>query len=277
MHIPRILLVSATAGACFLAVAGAEAASVVLQASKDNSMFGSGNPDGSPNNSDGQGIGLYVGNSGTSGLRRALIEFDVAAAIPPGSIITGFTLALTLTKAPPIFGPDNVTISLFKLTQDWGEGASNAPDPGGGGVPAQPGDATWRSNFHGSSFWTDPGGTFASVASGSKTVGRLGGTNHTDPVIHKWFNSTNPKMLEDVQSWLDNPGSNFGWILIGDETTDYTGRRFGSGESGVDTRPTLTILYTPAPEPATMGLLLSAGAVLASRRGRRGKSAHERI
>lgn len=57
-------------------------------------------------------------------------------------------------------------------------------------------------------------------------------------------------MTSQVQGWLDNPGSNFGWVLIGDETTPAMTRRFDSRESG--SPPQLLVDYTPtgAVEPA---------------------------
>ena len=37
-------------------------------------------------------------------------------------------------------------------------------------------------------------------------------------------------MLADVQKWLDDPSSNFGWLLLGDETKSRTTKRFDSSE-----------------------------------------------
>ena len=90
-------------------------------------------------------------------ITRALLNFDVnSAGIPPGSTITGATLRLL----------DNTqknrsdTIRLYRLSQDWGEGASDAPDGEGGGTAAQPNDATWLHTFFSTDTWTTPGGDF---------------------------------------------------------------------------------------------------------------------
>ena len=71
-------------------------------------------------------------------------------------------------------------------------------------------------------------------------------------------------MLADVQQCLAAPGTNFGWIVIGNEAIGQTGKRFNGGESAAP--PVLTIEYL-IPEPSA-GLLASlAGAVaLAGRR-----------
>ena len=67
-------------------------------------------------------------------------------------------------------------------------------------------------------------------------------------------------MIADVQAWLDSPGSNFGWIMIGDESTDTTARQFPSREFGnASFRPMLTIEFTggaaptPTPPPTCVG------------------------
>jgi hypothetical protein len=50
-------------------------------------------------------------------------------------------------------------------------------------------------------------------------------------------------MASDVQAWLDNPASNFGWILICDEARSPTSRRFNSREGAVP--PSLLIDFVP--------------------------------
>jgi len=52
------------------------------------------------------------------------------------------------------------------------------------------------------------GGDFSAIVSASQSVGPVG--------FYTW-NST--QMVSDVQSWLDNPGFNFGWLVLGDEST----------------------------------------------------------
>jgi len=79
-------------------------------------------------------------------------------------------------------------------------------------------------------------------------------------------------MVDDVQGWLDNPGSNYGWIILGNETQISSAKRFNTHEyATASERPTLTIEhYTPIPEPTTIALLLTGlvGAVAARRCGK---------
>jgi hypothetical protein len=52
-------------------------------------------------------------------------------------------------------------------------------------------------------------------------------------------------MVGDVQSWLDNPITNFGWILIGEEETSRTAKRFDSKDNPTtNNRPVLRVTYT---------------------------------
>jgi hypothetical protein len=53
-------------------------------------------------------------------------------------------------------------------------------------------------------------------------------------------------MVADVQSWLDNPATNFGWTLLGTENQISSARAFYTRESPDEiNRPRLVIEYTP--------------------------------
>jgi len=54
-------------------------------------------------------------------------------------------------------------------------------------------------------------------------------------------------LVTDIQGWLATPSTNFGWLLLGDETTLTTARRFDSRESAPGLRPALQIIYATAP------------------------------
>ena len=63
-------------------------------------------------------------------------------------------------------------------------------------------------------------------------------------------------MLADVQDWVDNPSGNFGWILIGNESTTSTVKRFASKDNPVmASQPALTVKFTdPTSVEGTDGL-----------------------
>ena len=53
-----------------------------------------------------------------------------------------------------------------------------------------------------------------------------------------------PRLGIDVQSWVNAPAGNHGWIMIGNETTPQNAKRFESRNSGFDIRkPQLTVVY----------------------------------
>jgi hypothetical protein len=112
-----------------------------------------------------------------------------------------------------------------------------APGEEGDGAPATINDATWRHRFFDTIFWTTEGGDFSATVSGSQSVGAVG--------MYTWSSS---QMRADVQSWLDDPANNFGWLVLGDESAISTAKRFDTRESA--NPPVLTIIYRPAgPRP----------------------------
>jgi hypothetical protein len=234
-----------------VAVTGtARAGLIILEPVRDNTLYESAT--GALSN--GAGAQFYAGKTATGKIRRGLLAFDVASAIPADSVIVSAKLTLFVSQAS---GPD-VTVSLHRALSDWGEGASSADDGGGGGgAPAQPGDATWLHTFWDDQFWSQPGGDFDPLASAATVVG---GVN-----FYTW--DSTPQVVADVQSWLDDPASAFGWLVKGDESMNQTARRFESREQDlVDFRPKLEIEYQAVPAPGALALL---GLAAASRRRRR--------
>ncbi len=54
--------------------------------------------------------------------------------------------------------------------------------------------------------------------------------------------ATNPQMVSDVQSWVDVPENNAGWILRGSEVTNESAIRFDSKNAGI-VAPLLEVNY----------------------------------
>jgi glucose/arabinose dehydrogenase len=203
--------------------------SLVLEPAKDNTLFSESE------NSNGEGVYLFGGRIATNALRRALLAFD-ATQLPNGALVNSASLALNMNKGG---GGGQLAFVLHRALEDWGEGASNAGDPGGQGVPAEPGDATWTNRFFPNTPWTTPGGRFSASASATTLIEALGS--------YVWTSAT---LAAEVQAWRDNPLINFGWILTGDETVT-SAKRFNSREDPTPSlRPKLTVNYVFAP-PAT--------------------------
>jgi len=209
--------------------ASATAAIISITPSKDNTLYQYDPNIGDTSNA--LGMYFFAGETALSEARRGVLAFDIAGVVPGGSTIIAVTLSLNMSKT----ALDTArTIELHKLLADWGEGTSTAQGEEGTGAPATPNDATWRHRFFDTIFWTTDGGDFSAIVSASQSVG---------PVGRYTWSST--QMVADVQSWLDKPGNNFGWLVLGDETTSVTAKRFDTRESA--SPPLLTIQYTPGP------------------------------
>src|SRR5204863_19933 len=120
--------------------------------------------------SNGAGFHFFAGENAMGEIRRGVVAFDIAGAIPPGSTITAVSLSMNMSMTPT----GAVTVELHKLLADWGEGTSHAPMGEGDGAPATPNDATWRHRFFDSVFWTTQGGDFSATVSASQSVAGIG-------------------------------------------------------------------------------------------------------
>lgn len=234
------------------------AAQVTLTPSKDNSLIQVTSATGAQlSNALGD---IFVGRTNQDGQgpatiskRRGLMAFDVAGSvIPAGATITSVTL--TIRDVMGLNGDRNVT--LHRTSADWGEGTSFFS--GGMGAAATTGDATWFYRFYDATTpaasipWAAPGGDYAPTASGGSIVSDDLGAGQS----FTWSSAANPAMIADVQFWLANPASNFGWTLIGDESAGQTAKRLNSSESTTapNVPPSLVIEYTAVPEPSTLAL-----------------------
>ena len=228
---------------------------------------------------------MFVGNNGMNSTRRALTYFDIAGNLPTGASITDVQLTLFLAQVAGSGGtpgrgdqtPRN--ISLFRVSNSWGEGTSGPVPPSGTiggtgeGFTPNPGDATWNARFYDSVnpvVWGTPGGDFAANPSATITVSQNVNAGYT------WGSTT--QMIKDVQDWLDNPSENFGWLLQNEsESTRQSFRVFWtSNVNDPELRPQLQITFSePVPEPSiSLGALaaISIGASLKHKFNRKQKS-----
>ena len=199
---------------------------VTLEPSKDNTLFQSSV--GSLSN--GAGDYIFAGMTDQGAIRRAVLAFDLQGVLPEGAEVQSVSLDLNMSKT--ISGDHTAT--LHRLTADWGEGDSHASAEEGAGTAPEEGEATWVHRMFDTDNWANPGGDFEETPSATFTVGGVGS-----------YTASSEGVADDVRFWLNDPSSNFGWILIGDEGTSGTAKRFDSRENAsAENRPQLTITYT---------------------------------
>ena len=217
-------------------IVAAQVSTATLNPAKDNTIFSE-----LTSNSDAGGK-LTSGRTNVGNLRRALLGFNAAGALPAGAIVTSAQLTLNLNQTS---ATTDASMSLSRLTQDWGEGTSDPlGNAGGAGVAATVGDATWAARFYDPvtpTLWTTAGGSYNATPSATATVGPALG-------VYTW---TAALLAADVQGWVNTPATNFGWVLVGDEVANQSARRFDSRESAANLRPALALNYNPVLPPLT--------------------------
>ena len=215
---------------------------ITILAVQDNTIYSESD------SSYGAGMCLQVGRPGISTprqplIRRALVLFDLSA-IPPGSEIV--SARLNLFRLQP--GGTGSRMTVHRLLQSWGEGNSGAEfectaRPKQFGRTPTDSSSTWNYAFWGpQDFWrteagdTLHGGNFQSAFSDSE-------------FLVPWIQMDGLQsdgITRDVVDWFQNPSSNHGWILRGDETLAGTGMRFASRRDTLEGHPpSLTISFTP--------------------------------
>jgi hypothetical protein len=174
-----------------------------------------------------------IGDNGGATIRRGLMRFNFSA-IPAGSTITSVTLRLYMSQTQS----GSQSVGLHRCSLAWTEGTAFAF--GGAGTNAGIGDSTWNYQVYPTVPWPTPGGAFAATASATKAVSAVG--------FYSW--SSTAALVADVQSWVNNPASNHGWVLKGNEAASTTVKRFESREAAAN-QPLLVVNYLP---PSTVPL-----------------------
>ncbi len=166
--------------------------------------------------SNGAGQGLFTGQTNDGFVRRALVSFDVAGSVPAGATVNSASLHLYATQS----NTGALTTNLHRLLFGFNEGTVLAPGNGGTGAPANPGDSTWTHRVFNTTPWAMPGADFDASASASLAVG----------AAFQSYTWTSPELAADVQSMLDDPSQNFGWVILAQTTGSGQAKRFASRE-----------------------------------------------
>ena len=223
---PRILPLLALQTVLLVTAPGGSTRTVRIEASRDATLVE--DPDGAL----ADGTGPYVRAGRTSQMaqsrRRALLYFDVAAALPRNAKVESVTLNLHMSQTNA--GP--VEVAVHRVLAEWKEGPSFSM--GGIGTRSERGDVTWLHNSYAGSLWVKPGAEFIPHPSAERTVDRVG--------PYTW--TSTDELEADVRLWSEAPHRNFGWVLVGDESSSTSVKRFDSRESDSPSlRPTLEVTY----------------------------------
>jgi hypothetical protein len=199
---------------------------VVLRPVADTSLF-----ELSPDNNLGATPSLPVGDIMKNKRCRLLLKFDVSSQVPPGATVTSASLAVKVLNSKA----SSTGFRLHRLNVPWAEGTKSANT----GSPATAGESTWRRRGPATELWGEPGGQagvdFVQTETARMVLGGPGAYVFTSTLAS----------VADVQSWVDTPASNQGWIMIGDaEATPGSAKRIAAREDAQQA-PTLTIEFTP--------------------------------
>ena len=134
-------------------------------------------------------------------------------------------------------GGGSPTVRLYRISSDWGEGTAGNTVTGasgtGQGFAAGTGDATWNARHFSATtptLWSTAGGDFAAIDGAASII-----VGTTLNVPYTWGSTSG--MVSDVQSWLNSPATNFGWMLKNDdESGSQTVRGFWTREASDPTR-----------------------------------------
>jgi hypothetical protein len=190
------------------------------------------------------GLAWVNAGSNRSGQRnRGLFKFDIAGNVPSQAHITSASLSLAVTGIP-VDGYAVAYFDLHRVLRDWGEGDKNPASSPGQGLPATTNEATWLSPFAlTTNSWFTPGAAATNDFVPDISASQIVYDDIQSPYTFPDPSADPGRMLADIQLWLDNPATNFGWIFICEsEGTPSTARRFGSRED-FDFPPQLTIQY----------------------------------
>jgi hypothetical protein len=174
---------------------------------------------------------VNAGSNRTGERNRGLFKFDIAGNIPSQAHITAAALSLALTGIP-IDGYAVAYFDLHRLLRDWGEGNKNPAGSPGQGLPATTNEATWLSPFAlTTNSWFTPGAAAIADYAPAISASQIVYDDIQSPYTFPDPAADPAPMIADIQMWLDNPATNFGWIFICEsEGTPSTARRFGSRE-----------------------------------------------
>jgi hypothetical protein len=161
----------------------------------------------------------------------ALLRFDLSS-IPAGSTLRSATLSLNIT------GASTNTYEIYELKRNWSES-----------------QVTWK-KANSSANWQSAGAQ-GSLDRGSTVLGTIHSTAAGTSII----NLTTAGVAA-VQGWINNPATNFGFVIEDYANANKDDLVFSSKEAAVANRPKLQLVYDP-PATTSFAATRTASALMA--------------
>ena len=213
-----------------------------------------GNP-GNANNYSNLDDGLYAYSTIAGEFLGTVVGFDISS-VPAGSTINSATLTMTFNESSNFGNGALQGWSIKNPTAQWIEGqvsyffAQNT----GPGVLWNPADAPFGAGGTGLTMANEP----VVVASNSVSGAALSGVGlpfDVTPLVSGWYSgSLENRGFAVINTGGGAPGGNIYWA--------------GKANANETWRPTLTIDYSPVPEPAAVSTLVLGAAFILRRRAR---------
>src|SRR5262245_13190720 len=163
-----------------------------------------------PNNNNGASLSIFTGRSGMNGIMRGLIRFAMPPELAGRATVNRVVLSLVTqgTGIGQTSPPTPATDSLYPVAESWTEGTGFGDGPAMNTVGQACGTtgATWNQpDCIGGTSWA-----------GGNVVGAIGAAAVPaviDAVV-VWDSTVggNAELVTAVQSWIDTPAGNRGWL-----------------------------------------------------------------
>ena len=210
---------------------------VTLKPAADTALF-----QNAPANNLGAQDFMPVGLTSLGSRTRGLVRFDFAGNIPSNAVINSATLTLRVV----VDRGGSPIVDLHRMLRPWIEGNKSGGPSGGGtiGAPASTNEPTWNRRAHPGTAWGTPGAQASSdYVSTASTSGR---------VTSGQILFTNAGLVADLQTFVSNGATNFGWLIKNQSETTSGARRIGSREN-TSSSPKLVVNFTvPQTAPLTI-------------------------
>ncbi|MEO5803593.1 MAG: DNRLRE domain-containing protein, partial [Verrucomicrobiota bacterium] len=172
---------------------------------------------------------------------RGLMKFNIAGVLPRNAKITSVTLTVSVV-GEPVDGDNPSTFALHRMLRDWGEGTGSGhpPQQSGLGRLAMTNEAIWSHRF---AFTTNSWAVSGGAGGIDFSPNPSGETYVYGTAFSPYTFETTTTMTSDLQTWLNQPETNFGWLMLSQtEELNFSARRFASRED-TNRAPVLTVEY----------------------------------